>query len=110
MSSTGSSSGERCSFCAKTTDEVARLVAGAGACICDECIDLCNEVIERECERESPAGRRTSEATTIGLDGRCALCHLPKPSDELLAVPDRGFICSVCLDAVRAAAASKREK
>jgi mannose-6-phosphate isomerase-like protein (cupin superfamily) len=83
---------------------------GAGACICDECIDLCNEVIERECERESLAGRPASEATTVGLDGRCALCHLPKPSDELLAVPDRGFVCSVCLDAVRAAAASEREK
>lgn len=36
----------RCSFCGKTQDEVARLIAGPGVYICDECIDLCIDIIE----------------------------------------------------------------
>ena len=37
-----------CSFCGKSQDEVAKLIAGPGAYICNECIDLCNEIIEDE--------------------------------------------------------------
>lgn len=40
----------RCSFCGKTQDQVRRLVAGPGVYICDECIDLCQEIIEEEFE------------------------------------------------------------
>lgn len=37
----------RCSFCGKTQDEVGKLVAGpGGVCICDNCIELCLEIIE----------------------------------------------------------------
>ena len=35
----------RCSFCGKTPDKVRRLVAGPGVFICDNCIRLCNEII-----------------------------------------------------------------
>ena len=38
----------RCSFCGKTQDQVRKLVAGPGVYICDECIELCNEIIEEE--------------------------------------------------------------
>ena len=38
----------RCSFCGKSQDEVAKLIAGPGAYICNECIDLCNEIIDDE--------------------------------------------------------------
>jgi len=37
-----------CSFCERTEEQVKRLVAGPGAHICDQCIDLCNEIIEEE--------------------------------------------------------------
>ena len=37
-----------CSFCGKTQDQVRKLVAGPGVYICDECIELCNEIIEEE--------------------------------------------------------------
>ena len=36
----------KCSFCGKTQDQVRKLVAGPGVYICDECIELCNEIIE----------------------------------------------------------------
>lgn len=38
----------KCSFCGKTQDQVKKLVAGPGVYICDECIELCNEIIEEE--------------------------------------------------------------
>ena len=38
----------KCSFCGKTQDQVRTLVAGPGVYICDECIELCNEIIEEE--------------------------------------------------------------
>jgi ATP-dependent Clp protease ATP-binding subunit ClpX len=37
-----------CSFCGKSQRQVKKLIAGPGVYICDECIDLCNEIIEEE--------------------------------------------------------------
>src|ERR1044071_1949175 len=37
-----------CSFCGKSQRQVKKLIAGPGVCICDECIDLCNEIIDEE--------------------------------------------------------------
>ena len=44
----------RCSFCNKTQDQVRKLIAGpAGVYICDECVDICADIIEEELEEES---------------------------------------------------------
>ncbi|MGZ3770849.1 MAG: ATP-dependent Clp protease ATP-binding subunit ClpX [Bdellovibrio sp.] len=43
----------RCSFCGKGQKEVKKLIAGPGVYICDECIDLCNDIIDEEKERET---------------------------------------------------------
>ena len=53
----------KCSFCGKTQKQVKKLIAGPGVYICDECIDLCNEIIVEE----------LSEANSLGLS------ELPKP-------------------------------
>jgi len=37
-----------CSFCGKTQNEVRRLVAGTDACICDDCVEVCNEIIAHD--------------------------------------------------------------
>ncbi len=42
----------RCSFCGKSQDEVKKLVAGPGVYICNECIDLCKEIIDEEIQEE----------------------------------------------------------
>jgi len=39
---------QRCNFCGKTKDQVRKLVAGPGVFICDQCIELCHEVIHTE--------------------------------------------------------------
>jgi ATP-dependent Clp protease ATP-binding subunit ClpX len=55
----------KCSFCGKSQKQVKKLIAGPGVYICDECIDLCNEIIEEE----------LSETTELKLE------ELPKPKD-----------------------------
>ncbi len=55
----------KCSFCGKTQEQVRKLVAGPGVYICDECIELCNEIIEEE----------------IGEEGDFSLIDLPKPQE-----------------------------
>src|SRR5215510_8402352 len=48
----------RCSFCGKSQEEVKRLIAGPAAYICDECIDLCNDIILEEGAAEQSKGHR----------------------------------------------------
>jgi len=55
MSKTSNSSGDDllCSFCGKSQDEVKKLIAGPSVYICDECIQLCNEIIAEEYSQEN---------------------------------------------------------
>ena len=55
----------KCSFCGKSQKQVKKLIAGPGVYICDECIDLCNEIIEEE----------LAETSTVRFD------ELPKPRE-----------------------------
>jgi len=55
----------KCSFCGKSQKQVKKLIAGPGVYICDECIDLCNEIIEEELTETAGA----------------SLEELPKPRD-----------------------------
>jgi ATP-dependent Clp protease ATP-binding subunit ClpX len=55
----------KCSFCGKSQKQVKKLIAGPGVYICDECIDLCNEIIEEE----------LSETSELRFD------ELPKPRE-----------------------------
>jgi ATP-dependent Clp protease ATP-binding subunit ClpX len=49
--------GLRCSFCGKSQEEVKKLIAGPAVYICDECIELCIEIIEEEYEKEARTER-----------------------------------------------------
>jgi ATP-dependent Clp protease ATP-binding subunit ClpX len=62
----------QCSFCGKSQDDVRKLIAGPTVYICDECIELCNDIIAEEWEQERPKG--------VG--------SLPKPA-EIKAVLDQ---------------------
>ncbi|MDO9110232.1 MAG: ATP-dependent Clp protease ATP-binding subunit ClpX, partial [Desulfatirhabdiaceae bacterium] len=48
-----------CSFCGKNQKEVAKLIAGPAVYICDECIQLCSEIIEEETEQNATSQQRT---------------------------------------------------
>jgi len=45
-----------CSFCGKTQEEVRKLIAGPAVYICDECIELCNDIIAEEIRMEDALG------------------------------------------------------
>ena len=53
MARIGDSDLLKCSFCGKSQKQVKKLIAGPGVYICDECIDLCNEIIEEELSETS---------------------------------------------------------
>ena len=55
----------KCSFCGKSQKQVKKLIAGPGVYICDECIDLCNEIIEEE----------LADTSEVSFD------EVPKPSE-----------------------------
>ena len=58
----------KCSFCGKSQKQVKKLIAGPGVYICDECIDLCNEIIEEE----------------LAENSEVSLGELPSPREKLL--------------------------
>ena len=64
-----------CSFCGKSQHEVRKLIAGPSVFICDECVELCNDIIREELEEKAQATRS----------------HLPKPR-EILEVLDQYVI------------------
>jgi len=45
----------KCSFCGKSQEQVRKLIAGPGVYICDECVDLCNEILDEELLDTNPA-------------------------------------------------------
>ena len=51
----------KCSFCGKSQDQVRKLIAGPGVYICDECIDLCNEILDEELVDSHGNPRQNSE-------------------------------------------------
>ena len=53
-----------CSFCGKSQDEVRKLIAGPTVYICDECIDLCNDIIAEECDHEEALASSSSVRST----------------------------------------------
>ena len=51
----------RCSFCGKTQDQVRKLIAGPnGAYICDECVDICAEIIDEELCHWTGSGKKSA--------------------------------------------------
>lgn len=52
-----------CSFCGKTQDEVRKLVAGPGVYICDECVELCNDILTEELDSGAPFGHKVQVPT-----------------------------------------------
>ncbi len=72
-----------CSFCGKDQEQVKKLIAGSGVYICNECIELCHEIIEEELKSE-----KTEVFTEIPK--HCSprrwpghsMCRLPSPMQQ----------------------------
>ena len=81
----------KCSFCGKTQDQVKKLIAGPDVFICDECVELCNEILDEEFFE---AKEKTAEVKDGGSDIENK--PIPKPH-EIKAYLDA---LQRCLDTV----------
>lgn len=87
----------RCSFCNKSQHDVKRLITGPAAAICDECVDVCDEIL-----LDPVASACAPEEVTVRAV-RCSLCGLPSPAEQATPIDNRGALCAGCVSAVRAA-------
>ena len=72
----------KCSFCGKSQDQVRKLIAGPGVYICDECIDLCNEILDEELV-DSQGNRGQAADNSRKASPACLLYTSPSPRDQL---------------------------
>lgn len=75
----------KCSFCGKSQEQVRKLIAGPGVYICDECVDLCNEILDEELlesNSAAPAVQPRSEASPKRRNrSSISLNQIPKPRE-----------------------------
>ena len=64
----------KCSFCGKTQDQVKKLIAGPGVYICDECVDLCNEILDEELFDSSSQAQSKEQSVPL-------IANIPKPAE-----------------------------
>jgi ClpX C4-type zinc finger protein len=95
----------RCSFCNKSQAQVRALIAGPNVFICDECVDICRDILDPAIGGTVEAAIReallTKEDAPSALVLRCNLCRLPTPVRQLTRIPQRGAVCHACIDAIR---------
>ena len=101
----------RCSFCNKAQADVRKLIAGPTVFICDECVQVCTDIIRAENESSAtpiapPSESHSTHSTRVVT---CKLCDLPFPLEDALVIPEHGFLCPGCSGEVEAALAQKRE-
>ena len=89
-----------CSFCGKSQNEVRKLVAGPSVHICDECIELCKNILVEELD--TGGGRISKSAKAAISENRlCGICMEERESDELIFLPHAAYMCAGCLDDIQ---------
>lgn len=75
----------KCSFCGKSQEQVRKLIAGPGVYICDECVDLCNEILDEELFDSNAAApqpvSRTEQPQKRRRPATISLNQMPKPRE-----------------------------
>ena len=90
-----------CSFCGKSQNEVRKLVAGPSVHICDECIELCKNILIEELDTGS--GRKDKSGKAKHRENRlCGICMEERESDELIFLPHAAYMCAGCLEDIQA--------
>ncbi|MFW6263930.1 MAG: ATP-dependent protease ATP-binding subunit ClpX [Cyanobacteriota bacterium] len=77
----------KCSFCGKSQEQVRKLIAGPGVYICDECVELCNEILDEELIDSAPSPQPVARPETqtpkrrAASGDRFSFQQIPKPRD-----------------------------
>lgn len=84
-----------CSFCGKSQNEVRKIIAGPSVHICDECVELCDQILIKEDLKKNDKTKAPSE------ERLCGICMEERESDELVFLPHAAYMCVGCLEAVQ---------
>src|SRR3954452_21394825 len=93
----------RCSFCNSPQRAVRKLIEGAAAFICDECVAICDGIVAQDA---TSAGERPHSTGAISI---CLLCKGGKAGPDCILVPSRGPVCLECVDLVKATSVTSTE-
>ena len=81
----------KCSFCGKAQDQVRKLIAGPGVYVCDECIDLCNEILDEELidsqtktNHNAPSVKKKLPDTNTETFEPLKITTIPKPIEIII--------------------------
>ena len=93
-----------CSFCSKDQTKVRKVIAGPTSNICDECIELCNEILKGEREDQLLKGPDTPEVMPPepGELIQCRVCGIYALGPDALRVQRRWPVCPTCIESVLA--------
>lgn len=84
-----------CSFCGKNQQEVRKVIAGPSVHICNECVNLCDEILVKENVKEAASAVQSTE------ERLCGICMEPRETDELIFLPHAAYMCAGCLEDIQ---------
>jgi hypothetical protein len=99
-----------CSFCGKNQSEVRKLVAGPSVHICDECVELCKNIVAEDADvSDSDKAEKAAKAKSK-TNRLCGICMEPRETDELIFLPHTAYMCAGCLEEIQAVRDRQDEK
>jgi ATP-dependent protease Clp ATPase subunit len=81
-----------CSFCGKRRREVFKLISGPRVFICDECVQLCRDILEKDKKAPTPSSSETSRKLS------CTFCGKSGDQVERLIAGPTVYICEECVE------------
>ena len=98
----------RCSVCDKAEPEIRKLIAGPKFYICDECVRVCQIIIEEDSVIGMSAEKNNPSINALPVS--CSLCGLPTSPDGVLFVENKGVLCPLCVRDVQSAIEERDER
>jgi len=90
-----------CSFCGKNQREVRKLIAGPSMHICDQCVELCKNILAEEAG-DAEGSETKSGRADAKKNGLCGICMEEREIDELIFLPHAAYMCAGCLEDIQA--------
>lgn len=94
----------RCSFCNKNQNNVRKVIAGPAVFICDECVQVCVDIMadDHRFERDVPVESADADRgnSSRSATATCTLCRMPVLLEDALLVEARALLCHPCVSAI----------
>jgi hypothetical protein len=74
---------------------VRKVIAGPSVHICNECVNLCDEILVKENAKEATSAVQSTE------ERLCGICMEPRETEELIFLPHAAYMCAGCLEEIQ---------